>query len=289
MKFRFPIAIACVLAVTACTHPKDTNTTTTVMPKRSVKEASLTAKQKSKKLALGAEQLMTPASFMYADAVADMALTYDAGNLRAQMIKAILKPALLNKGILKRVRPVAENTEKGKADYQKTLDDVSRWPNNALRTFVLDGKEDIKSEADAQAHIAKVTKAYDSLRLFFKNHKDMELALHLPGDLWQQQLVDERARNCLASATDNQYTVICNYSDIGEYKINRAENESAQQAAAGALIYQTMLNSYNADGVLAFLKSTQNQDPDTITQQQTANELMKTKRFGTVRDAKGLG
>jgi hypothetical protein len=290
MKRKIALSLICALAMGACTRGqvRDKNKTITVDSEGIVNDKSLSSAEKGERLALAAEQLLTPASFMYANDVADVALSYDKNNMRAQLIKVLVKPAILSKGILVRVKPLMESTERGKQEYQKMIEDSAKWPNNALVKFAFDGQADIKTEADAQKFIAGIAKAYDDQRLFFKNHKDLELTLHVP-DMWQASEIDSRAKDCQAEKqAAGNYSVTCDFSNLLEYKINRAENESAQQIAAGMEMFVTLYNGYRADGVIDYLKSIQGRDESQISGRETFEQLLKNKRFGTVRDNKAL-
>lgn len=292
MKRKLALALVCAVAMSACTAHHDTSPGVSVDTGSIVNDKSLTPSQKAEKLALGAEQLFTPQSFMYADSVADMALTFDATNSRAQLIKAVLKPAILTKGIYKRIKGLYSITAQGRASYQQALDSINQYPNTALTTFLLDGKEDINTEVDAQKFIAAEVKAFDDMRLFFKTHKDLQLTVNIP-EMWEQQRLDERSRDCVAHADysqtpDGTYSWNCDFKGVMQVKVDRGEMESFQQIASGYEMYLIVYNAYNVDGLLNYIKSTDGKDLSTISNQQAFNSLMSNRRFGTIRDAAGL-
>jgi hypothetical protein len=97
-------------------------------------DASLASPEKAEKLALAAEQLMTPTSFMYADLVLDQALALDASNLRAKFYKAVVATPMSLKGIAARIKPLAARDLESLRRYNEA---IANLPESGLKNFFL--------------------------------------------------------------------------------------------------------------------------------------------------------
>ena len=257
-----------------------------------LKANNMTAEEKSEELSLSAEQLMAGTSFMYADAVAEVALAFNKDNKRAQLIRALTAPAMKFKGIMSRIKPVAERNERSKASYQRQMDRINKAPNHALKTFLLSGAPDIKNEKDIQALIQEVTQAITNLRLFFKNNKDVNLTLNIPGEKMQKNALDNAIEDgCYwEQSSEGYYEWICeedpNLSETLQVKLNRADMEALQQVVAGYEIYFKLLNSYTLDG--AFAVGDKYRDVYESPRNQIREELLANPEFGKLRNKASL-
>lgn len=286
MLYRKPILIiaVCSLALTvACSKKVVRINTATVNSTDIMNDSSLTSSQKAERLALAAEQLVSPGSFMYAQDVADMALSIDSGNKRAQLVKVLIAPLMATKGIMARIKPLAERNDENKADYQKALERLDEQPNHALKTFVLDGKADITSEKDIQNFNDSIRDAFNKQRLFFKANKNLDMTFNI-SDLFSAAAISNKDE-CYWNESDggvyNQYCYEDNQPVVLEYKLNRADNEALQQISAGAQIYLTLLNSYDVSGSLA---ASEKYNSTGASFEVVKDELLKNKSFGTLRN-----
>lgn len=169
MERKIVVALVVCAAMTACTSKNNCQHNKGKLRINStaiIENTKLTLAEKAEELALAAEQLVGDTSFMYADTVAETALTIDATNKRAQLIRALVGPAMATKGALERVKPIANRNKESKEQYDKFLADLEKAPNHALKTFLFAGKADIKTEKDVQNFIGGIVSAFDRLRLF---------------------------------------------------------------------------------------------------------------------------
>lgn len=204
-------------------------------------------------LALAGEQLMSAETFVYADQVFGRALEVDKNNSRAQFYKNALAPVMALKGIATRVGPALPAEDKQRLDVQ-----IAQTPASATKTFLLDGKADIKSEQDAQEIIDGVIQGFNSFREYLKNSKNEEITVHAPSYL-HRKMREREKQNCVVQEVSSgvfEFTN-CDLSTAYDITLNRADKEALQQIVAGYQVYLSILNAYRMDGVrtLAELKT----------------------------------
>lgn len=258
-----------------------------------VNQQNLSKTDKAEQLALAAEQLITGDSFMYADEVASTALSVDPKNKRAQLIKALVGPAMATKGLLARVKPIVTRTEKSLAEYNEVIEGLSQDPHKALKTFFLDGQPDIKTEKDAQAFVDQVNSAFQRMRMFFKENKDLKITVHSQTDLTDSRASQKQQEQCYWQVDEatSMYNEICppgfenKIREMYHVDIARADIEILQQVTAGFQMYLTLMNAYSVSGVIAVNEKYK----DGIENKKTyINELLKDSSFATLRSAKHL-
>lgn len=282
------VAIAVVSALTACTSKNESknNGKMRINSTAITENASLTPAEKAEQLALAAEQLVSGTSFMYADAVAETALSIDATNKRAQLVRALVGPAMATKGALERAKPIAYRNAKSKADYDKFLADFDKAPNHALKKFLFSGQTDIKNEKDVQNFIGGIVSAVDRLRVFFKSNKNMTITLNVPGEKLQGDILDKKQEECYwQQEAEGVYENTCDLKDVLQIKVERADIEGMQQIVAGYQVYFTLINAYSLAGAIGV--SDKYKDAE-VSGNVIREELLKVPEFATLRDAKGL-
>ncbi|MBC7372080.1 MAG: hypothetical protein H7326_10970 [Bdellovibrionaceae bacterium] len=252
------MATSLILALTACgekAQVKKADGTegkieVTTPPKGSNEDLTVTVDAKpvvdASGLADAAEQLVGPYSFMLADKVFDAALEKDANNMKAQFYKALLKRMMIFKGIATRVRPVIK-TNGNIAQLDKSVKD---FPESALKTFLLEGKEDLQKPSNIITILAEYKNAVNDFRKFTKLHADLELTLNLNPLLFQKQITEEATDACSVIANpDKSVTVSCDYSKAAQKKINSADMVVLSQMAAGEVLYLSMYTAYDVDAL----------------------------------------
>ena len=167
-----------LVGLTACTGKKSKdNKGSKTIDTNLIQKNSSSLTDSAENLALSAEQLISPLSFMYADLIFDMALKNDPNNKRAQVYKTILKPLVYMKGSMKRIKPLIPLlTKEEQREYNKFIKD---YPESALKTFLLDGKEDLNSEADVQVFLDGYRDQWEQVRLFMKDNKNLNIDLNV--------------------------------------------------------------------------------------------------------------
>jgi hypothetical protein len=265
----------------ACSDLQSNKSRNTVIDTNALSESSDSIEQVAETLALAGEQLMSPISFMYADFIFDLALQKDGSNQRAQFYKALLKPIMQQKGIIKRIQPVVRTLDTER--QQEFNEAVAKFPESALKTFLLDGAEDITNEADLLSFIDGHTQAWEEIRLFMKNNKDMNLDINVMTIPGVEAALERAARECAASqVNDGVFSISenCDYLKALKINVSRADIEVIQHMAAGMQIYLTAGTSYSLDGVRDFIEANKDQ---TLTAQQVINHFANNTTAGKLR------
>ncbi len=242
-------------------------------------DVSISPENKAEQYAKAGEQLAQTSSFALAEPVLDQALSLDPSNKRAQLYKAFLAQNMALRGVLVRIKPMLRKHPESVADYNKM---VSELPKGALRDFLMDGQEDIKTEKEVQAFLDSMHEGREQLRLFLKGNKDLEITLRL-SDLATS---GASKKNCTYSQEGQySYNYSCNTVVVTELKMNRADVEAMQQMVAGAQVYSALLNSYDLSGSIAVAK---NKAAKYASGQQIIDELSKTPEFATLRPSAAI-
>jgi hypothetical protein len=241
---------------------------------------------KAEQLALAAEQLLTPSGFIYADMILDMALKLDANNKRAGLYKSFLASSMATKGILARIRPLAEKDPKMKKKLDET---IAKMQEGSLKTFLLDGKGDIKNEKDAQAFADSVINGMGRFRQFLKNNKNLEIDLNVNDYISASNRSYSYESYCNTYPTsEGNYESDCWVNEENslnnmnsKISLNRADIEALQHISAGYQIYGSLLNSYSLSGTM---KVAQENVSTQRTMQQIWKELARDAEFGKLRN-----
>ncbi len=275
-------ALACAATLCACTSKMHSGITShngvITMNASAVKsDSSLSQQQKAEQLALMGEQLFTLTNFMYAEELFDQALAIDSTNLRAQFYKNLGATLMTLKGMMVRIQPMIR-TAQSRADYQKTL---AHFPHSALRTFLFDGKPDIKSMKDIQAYEDSLIAAQEQWRQFLRSNKNITLTLNL-NDWFKPLGVGQTVSDCRVTKPNQEtYDLTnCDMTHAVQEYVNRADVEALQQIAAGMEIYLGSIDTYDLTGLIRTSDKFQNQNPPAPV---VWNELTKYPRFGTLR------
>jgi hypothetical protein len=204
-------------------------------------------------LARAGEQLVTPSGFLHAEKVFDLALQAEPANKRAQFYKSFLKQLTVFKGIYARVRPLAAKLKR-QADLNKAIAEVK---DLNLRNFLVNGSADIRDEAGIQNFMVEYREAYNQLRLFAKENKDVELTLYFPASAWQSS---SKPSCQYYSVSGELISWSCSgYPSYSEVALGLAEMESIQQMAAGMVLGWSIPSSYNLAGLKDLSEKVQQQ------------------------------
>lgn len=244
-------------------------------------DTSLSSKDKAEKLALAGEQLVTYTGFMYSEEILDLALELDPKNKRAQFYKAVLATPMKLKGILTRVKPLLKKYPESQNNYNEVLSSV---PEGGLKTFLLDGNEDIKDESDVQGFMDEIYQGQDKLRRFLKDNKNTNLVLNLNDIGLIRQSEDEALKRCEVEKIGSETYAIkrCDMSRVMQVELTRADMESLQHLTAGFQIYSLMFNSYDLSGTVQVSQNIEEGD----TTESVWNKLVENSAFGKIRNPK---
>ena len=247
------LCVGLVGMTTGCNESKSKKKTA-VVDTQSLKQSGKTIQESAENLALAGEQLVSPISFMYADIVFDLALKADPNNKRAQFFKAFLKPMMNMKGILNRIKPVVDTLS---AEQQKEYNEfIAKAPISALKTFLLDGPQDIKTEEDALRYMDEDTASWEAIRVFMKNNKDLNLDINIMTLDGVENALRRATEKCIALESSSEVFEVdqsCDYLNALKVNISRADVEAMQHMAAGMQIYGILGSSYSLNGVRSFI------------------------------------
>lgn len=271
-------SLACVMT-TACSDSKDNKNV--VVDTKALQQSGKTLNESAENLALAGEQLISPVSFMYADLVFELALKANPENKRAQFFKVLLKPMMSIKGALSRIKPVVKTLT---PEQQKEYNDfIQKAPNSALKTFLLDGPEDILNEEDALNFMDGYRASWEEIRQFMKDNKDLNLDINIMTMEGTAAALEKASEACKTTSNDGVITVNadCSYLNALKVNISRADVEAIQQIAAGMQIYHTLATSYSLDGVRQFAEK--NKD-NKLSAKQVINHFSKSTNAGKLRN-----
>lgn len=187
------------------------------------------------------------------------------------------------KGLVTRVQPQLDLVQK--AELQKQIDN---FPDSALKTFLLDGKEDIRSEKDMQVFLDLYITAMNDMRVFLKNNKNIEITLNANDWSWTGFLARANEECGVDYTFDGQIEEVqCPLKKAGEIKMNAADMEALQHMYGGMQFYFSLLNAYDLSGVQA-LSQLPEDKRESMTSKETFNFLSQFKDFGVYRASSQL-
>lgn len=260
-KIVLPVLCAGLIGTLGTACSKDDDKKQVIVNTNSIQEAAGDLTESAEKLALAGEQLVSPISFMYADLIFDMALVANPENKRAQFFKALIKPMMAMKGAMSRVKPVVKTlSDEQQKEYNEF---IAKAPESALKTFLMDGPEDIKTEEDALKFMDGYRSAWEDIRVFMKENKDLNLDVNIMTLAGAAAALDSASKECKAeNPSDGVFAVDakCDYLKALKVNISRADTEVIQQVAAGMQIYHILATSYSLDGVRDYAESNQEND-----------------------------
>ncbi len=246
---------------------------------------ALTDKEKAIKLTEAAEQLMSPAGITYAKLVIDQAIVLDPAYSKAKLYKNILDVQIPLKGLLARIKPLADSTPSGAAQLQSYVDGL---PTSANKTYLLDGKGNIRTEAQLQKHMDVFHNSLDSLRTFLKDNKNEEYELQLI-DWKRQAFLDPYDSSCiLVSKPANTKGLPdfqidarpeCAATTIAT-KLNRVDIEGLIQAVTAQQLLAIGITAYDATGVASAADADNGND---VSDKEIYTMLSKSSAFGKLR------
>ncbi len=292
----YVIALLAVLGLmVACTSDNDSNQSDAsgqnrVDGQKIVDDDTMTPEQKAQKLVEAGEMLFSPESFFLADRLFVEAMNHDSSNKKAQMYRAITKPMMNLKGIVKRIEPLMKKDPKSYESYQANYygEQAGIRMHPLLDEFLKDGEPDIATEKDLQDFLQGQVAAYDEARTFFRENRDLELEINV-SEKWFDQRLKDRGHICTYTRIHDLATDIdCEINmDFMKMKVDRGEMEVFKNSFAGMQIYSILLTAYDGTGLQKTIMETR--DEPLMTQQQKI-EIAKNsdEKLGTLRDDQAL-
>ncbi len=215
----------------------------------------------AEQMALAGEQLLSVWNFMLADKIFNWSLSKDPTNKRAQFYSAFLKPIMVTKGLAVRLRPYYKNN----GGTQSLDKNIATLPNSSLKTFLLDGVEDVKDLKDIQTLLVEQRNAWNDFRKFLIANQTMNLVLNMNPMTFQDQVNKGMSDKCkIEEDNDHNVVVTCDYAHAFEKKVNVADLLALRQMAASYVLFLSLYTSYSVDGIETLLKM----DQKNLTEQQ---------------------
>ncbi|MEQ1875716.1 MAG: hypothetical protein ABL958_03660 [Bdellovibrionia bacterium] len=275
------------LALSACQQSKEEGKKIEV-DINSIKQGSGTTKQKAELVAQGAEQFALNDNFMHGAEILDVALEMDPGNVRARAYKALLKPALLTKGILVRLKPLVKTLPlKSQTQYDA---DIAKMPPSTLKTFLLDGKPDITNETDAQNWVRQVRDALRESRAILTSLKNEKITLRplVKTGTARDEMVGQMCR--VANYTVGQFyqATDCDLYSPKEVKMDFSDWEALRFTIVGMQVYYTLWNAYDLTGAISLSHSYEKYAGQNLSQKSVLELIAKQTKLGLLNDAAAL-
>lgn len=225
-------------------------------------------------LALAGEQLVNPATFMLADKTFDMALAKDPENIRALFYKKFLARLMVLKGAVARARPFVTNY----GDVKLFDKSIMEFPNSPMKTYFLTGQSDIRDAVDVQNLLVQYREATFEFYNFLKERQNLNLVLNINPFVFQREISKEMANSCVVTQSTLQgWTVVCDYRDVAQRKINEADIIALRQMVAYEYLYFTVYTTYSAEGAEDLINMAN------LTSEQINKILITKSRFGLLR------
>ncbi|MCM2280354.1 MAG: hypothetical protein NDI61_00750 [Bdellovibrionaceae bacterium] len=270
--------LAAAIASTAACAPNN-NTTRTV----SIHSSATTAAARAEDIALAGEQLMSAKSFVYADTAFHLALEHDPKNARAGFYSKLLAPVMKLRGIATRARPLMTKEERERQDQS-----LAQYPDSAIRMFLTDGREDIRSEKEIQELLDQVIEGFDSFREHLKATKTQTLTLNVPAVVYSEQIRKVSESCAVKRVTEGSYELTnCDFNFRLRIDVNRADKEVLQQIVSGYQIFLSVANAYRMDGILGEKKKL-NEKLVSAKGSEIQAYLMSQPNWGVLRESKYL-
>lgn len=277
----------CVL--TGCTSGK--NEATVIDANAILNMKGATSSEKAEQLARAAEQLMTPNGIPYAIELADIALSVDPSNKRAQFYSHVLSPIAAQKGIVARAKNLVEKDEYALAKLNLEL---PSFPDGALKSFFTEGPSDINSESDVQAHLDRVYNSHENLWSWLKENRDLKMTLYV-SDALRQSRVERVLKECAVKKMERSVYEVqpCNQSKTLEVTITGADMEAMRMHVAASALSIIGATAYDVTGAHQ-LAVDNNLDIDSRTKsvsrnnEQIARVLENTPGAGRLRQTQNL-
>lgn len=199
-------------------------------------------------LVQAAELLVDAVNFPLADELFTTALTINPNNKKAQFYKAFLKPQMLFKGYLHRLRPWAraQGREQSIDQFIRSNTLVTRV-NSPLRDFLMANEgAPISSAKDMQTLLIDLQKAYNELRIWTKQNRSVKLSLVPNPYVFRSEMEKRVSEMCRVSEKDGQYAMDCPAS-LREYQIEEPDMLAIQTYAAGMVLWMNFYTAYSLE------------------------------------------
>lgn len=214
----------------------------------------------AEQLALAGEQLISPYTFHLADKSFEMALAKDPDNKRAQLYRALLKPAMATKGIATRIKPLVR-AHGNIHSFEKGMRDL---PNTPAKDFLLAGQEDIRNADQAMDLVVTIRNGFVEMYEYLKANQNIEMTLNMNPHTFERKILANSSKSCrildkkdsnqLATLSESGFEVECDFRAVAQTKIGPADMIAMRQIAASYIVYFTLFSSYSVNGIESIIR-----------------------------------
>ncbi|MCB0366974.1 MAG: hypothetical protein H6624_00110 [Bdellovibrionaceae bacterium] len=248
--------------------------------------ASLSPRQKADLLIQEAEGFNNLYGAMWADEILQRALIWQPDNLKAQMYRKLIAPALVFKGILTRLDPFVkgEPQDRVQSFYKFRDQDIK---GTGLGQFLTDGPRDIRTEKQMQKVFDDFIVKQDQARLFFakiKRVKNLSFIVRY-NRIKHSHSANIKKCNAWKIRPGVFARKLCDNLISRYYKVDMVDFEVFQQVMAGVKIYSALAVAYDTTGLIDHNRFTyQNQ----LNPEQIITRMRQVEAFGRIRRGKTL-
>lgn len=246
--------------------------------------ASLSPRQKADLLIQEAEGFNNLYGAMWADEILQRALIWQPDNLKAQMYRKLIAPALVFKGILTRLDPFVkgEPQDRVQSFYKFRDQDIK---GTGLGQFLTDGPRDIRTEKQMQKVFDDFIVKQDQARLFFakiKRVKNLSFIVRY-NRIKHSHSANIKKCNAWKIRPGVFARKLCDNLISRYYKVDMVDFEVFQQVMAGVKIYSALAVAYDTTGLIDHNRFTyQNQ----LNPEQIITRMRQVEAFGRIRRVK---
>ena len=244
------VAAACIAGLSSCGPERAPQLTRTTVSASAIENSDLSRQDKAEKFAKTAELLLSADGFLQASELTAAALKHDPTNFRANFIHLAIEPIKIQRGLVIRVTPLAQKNRTLANKHKVRLADIQAQPDSAYKTFLLDGKPDIETEAQLQLLADQIAKALDNFRVFLLNMKPTEITMKANSFLIPD-LIERYVATCsIKEGGPMEYELICPPSENrNEVTLNQADFMTIKAIASFYEAYASVASAYDLTGV----------------------------------------
>ena len=229
-----------------------------------------------KELTDAGEALVTPAHFMHADMIFDMALKVNPQEPKALLYKKLLKPMMLAKGLATRIKPFAKPGN----SVTRFLFQVDGLPETDLKVFLKSPGSEFSTSRDLQDYLAEYREAILEARDYVLEADLSKVVIKLNPILFYPEIQKNYTESCkIVKKTNWGIEIKCDTVSAANLKIAQPDVYWLAQSLTGAAVSLIAYTSYSADGLETIDVDAFNK----MTPAQKHNLLDRLPQFGYLR------
>ncbi|MBK9038298.1 MAG: hypothetical protein IPL83_03890 [Bdellovibrionales bacterium] len=222
----------------------------------------INSQQRSEKLTEMGEKLLISYSFMYADRIFDLALSFDQKNRKAQFYKHLVSVYTPFKGFFARIKPIID-TYKGTNNYGTIQSEIERFGKGNLFRYLTENPDAlplVKNELGFQRIAEAHQQSLLEVRRFLANNMDLKFSMAIPSlvaevddNPFQGKLLDGTSalwRLCDVKVLgENIYQLDeCPLLEVKSVQVDRVDLEILRILITNQLLKTVLTTSYQLNG-----------------------------------------